>query len=228
MRRVVAAVLVAALVLTAGAIVFSVLAGGDDEPRSEAAAPAGGPPYRTVFVGDSITLGVSPETFGPDDAFSWVTYAVSSRSPWELQARAAVFGRTLGEMLMGFQTEVLALEPEAVVIMGGTNDTLRGVPVEESVAALRAMVEEAQDAEARVWVVSPPPLDPSYGRDPDPLLEAEAALAEELDVPYLDVRDDLADPDGTWQDGLSSDGVHPSEEGARRIADLVLAAVEAQ
>ena len=33
---------------------------------------------------------------------------------------------------------------------------------------------------------------------------------------------ELAGADGDWLPGLSSDGVHPSREGAERLADLVL------
>lgn len=180
-------------------------------------------PVDTVFVGDSVTAGVSSETFAPDEDFSWVTYAVADdRSPWRRQATSALFGRTLGEMQAAFATEVLALEPEGVVIMGGTNDALRRLPVEPSMEALRSMVEAARDAGAEVWVVSPPPLDASYQRPVAPYVEAERTLAEELDVPYVDVATELTGGDGRWLPGLSTDGVHPTGEGAQRIADLVL------
>ena len=55
-----------------------------------------------------------------------------------------------------------------------------------------------------------------------PLVDAEAALADELDVPYVDVRDELSQPDTNWAAGLSADGVHPSEEGAKALADAIL------
>ncbi len=122
---------------------------------------------------------------------------------------------------------MLAQDPEGVVIMGGTNDVLRQLPVEPSVEALRSMVTSAQDEGIAVWVVAPPPLDPSYARDLGPLIDAEAALAAELDVAYVDVRDELSQPDTNWAPGLSSDGVHPSREGAKRLADAILDALAA-
>lgn len=190
--------------------------GGADEPGEDG-------PVDTVFVGDSVTAGVSSETFAPDEDYSWVTYAVADdRSPWRRQGASALFGRTLGEMQAAFATEVLALDPDGVVIMGGTNDALRQLPVEPSMESLRAMVEAARDAGAEVWVVSPPPLDASYQRPVAPYVEAERALAEELDVPFVDVSTELTGDDGRWLPGLSVDGVHPTEEGAQRIADLVL------
>ncbi len=202
---------------------LAALAGcGGDEPS----APDEDGVLRTVFVGDSITEGVSPETFTPDPSYSWATYAVSEPgTPWLKEGTSAEFGRTLADMQARFQDEVLADDPEGVVIMGGTNDALRQLPVEPSMDALRAMVTAAEDAGAEVWIVAPPPLDPAFGRDLGSFVTAEAALAEELDVPFVDVRADLSAADGNWQEGLASDGVHPSQEGARRIAALVVAAV---
>ena len=124
-------------------------------------------------------------------------------------------------MEQGFQDEVLTRDPEGVVIMGGTNDVLRQLPLEPSLDALEQMVEAARAEGARVWIVSPPPLDPGYGKPIQPMVDAQAALAEELDVPYVDLSS-LAGPDGRWQDGLSRDGVHPSIEGAQAISDVVL------
>ena len=195
--------------------------GPDDEPDDPAPSAAG--PISTVFVGDSITAGVNPTTMAADGVYSWVTYALlDDRRPWEIKANVALFGRTLVEMQQRFADEVLAQDPEGVVIMGGTNDVLRGLPLEPSVEALRTMVAAAQEAGIEVWIVAPPPLDPAYGRDLESLVDAEAALAAELDVPYVDVRDELSQPDTNWAPGLSSDGVHPSREGAKQLADAVL------
>ena len=196
----------------------------DDEDTVE--LPTDGP-VRTIFVGDSITAGVNPETFEPDDTYSWVPYAVADdRSPWELDASVAQFGLTLGQMALGFESQVLSQDPQGVVIMGGTNDALRQLPVEESIEWLRSMVTSAQDRGIAVWVIAPPPLDPAYERDLQALVDAQAELADAMDVPYVDVREDLKDADGNWVPGLTSDGVHPSEEGARRIADLILDEVD--
>lgn len=206
-----AAVLATALLPLAGC--------GDAEP----ADPEAGELLDTVFVGDSITAGVSSETFEPDDSYSWVRYALTDgRSPWLLEDNVALFGRTLVEMQAVFEDEVLKLEPEGVVIMGGTNDALRQLPVEPSIAALRAMVVAARGAGVEVWIVSPAPLDAAYQRPIAPIVDAEAALAAELDVPFVDISQELADGDGRWVPGMSFDGVHPSREGARRIARLVL------
>ncbi len=211
------------LVVSLGLLLGVVAACGEPGDDAVVPEPTVLGPVETVFVGDSITAGVNPTTFAADGVYSWVTYALlDDRTPWEIKLNAALFGRTLAEMQQRFGDEVLSQDPEGVVIMGGTNDVLRQLPVEDSVEALRTMITTAQDEGMEVWVVAPPPLDPSYDRDLGPLVDAEADLAAELDVPYVDVRDELDQPDSNWAPGLSSDGVHPSEEGAKRLADAIL------
>ena len=111
--------------MTRWLLVAALLLTGCSEPPPEPAVDDG--PLRTVFLGDSITRGVSAETLGPSEAESWVTYAVDDdRSPWVLDANAGVFGDTLGQMAARFQAEVVDAGAPAVVVMGGTNDVLRG------------------------------------------------------------------------------------------------------
>jgi len=176
---------------------------------------AQGGSLRTVFLGDSITAESAQQ--------SWANHAVADpRSPWALEANAGVSGDTLEQMWGRFQTDVLDREPDAVVIMGGTNDVLRGLPTEGSLAALRQMVEAAQDAGIEVWLVAPPPLDQGYASLLTSLVEAERALAAELEVPFAEPTDALSGPVDGWAPGLSSDGVHPTADGARTLADAVL------
>lgn len=212
-------VLAAVTGLLAGAIAATVMLTGDEGPT----APEAVDRVRTVFVGDSVTRGFDPTSLAADDAASWVTYALPDpRSPWLLDSNAAVPGRTLAEMQAAFGTDVLAHDPAGVVILGGTNDALHRVPPDQSAAALRAMVEAAQAAEIEVWVVSPPPLDPATGVDIQPTLAAEAQVAAELGVPFVDLTPALSTGDGHWQPGLTTDGVHPTPAGAQRLADAVL------
>ena len=192
-----------------------------DEPSADDAL------LDTVFLGDSITRGVSAETLGPSEQESWVTYAVADpRSPWRLESNAGVFGDTLEQMWSRFQSDVLNDEVEAVVIMGGTNDVLQGVPTDESIAAVRRMLEAAQYADVEVWLVAPPPIDHGFAGSVAPLVEAERELAAELGVPFVDPAPAFAEPGGGWPPGLSFDGVHPTADGARALADAVLAGLD--
>lgn len=209
---------VAVLVVVAAVCVVAVVVLTRDEPT-----PSGDGPLSTVFLGDSITRGVSPETLGPSEQESWVTYAVADpRSPWELGSNAGIFGNTLEQMWRRFGTDVLGGEAEAVVIMGGTNDVLQGIPTERSLAAVRGMLEAAQRADIEVWLVAPPPLDAGYATSVVPLVDAERELAAELGVPFVEPTEIIRDSAGGWPPGLSPDGVHPNAKGARALADAVL------
>ena len=197
---------------------FAALVTVEDRPADDSPGVA-----RTVFLGDSITRGVSPTTRQPSDSESWVTYAVADpRSPWELEANAGVFGDTLIGMRQRFEADVLDRRPEGVVILGGTNDVFRGVPLQESLEALRLMVEAAQRSGVEVWIVGPPPIHSAYGVSSGEMVAAQRELAEGLGVPFVDPTPALADEAGEWVAGLSFDGVHLSEAGARRLADAVV------
>lgn len=203
----------AVLLLVAAAVGVLLLPWGDDEPA----------PVRTVFIGDSITQGDSTGVDTRPGPGSWVRYAVEdARSPWAFEANVAIAGQTLAQMEERFQRDVLARSPQGVVIMGGTNDVLRGLPPEVAVESLRAMVEAARDAGAEVWVIGPPPIDAAYLKPVGPMAAAEEQAAGETGATYVPVGEGLTGPTGDWLPGLSWDGVHPTPEGARALADAVL------
>lgn len=207
--------LVAALVVGATAAVQAM----DDVELSQRGIP-------TVFMGDSITQ-AGTETFDAVPAErSWVRYVVTDdRTPWRYLANVAVSGQTLLEMEARFDRDVLARQPEAVVISGGTNDIRKGVDLHDSLDALRAMVERAQADGLQVWVVAPPPVVLPDGQPVAPMVVAQALVAAELDVPFL-VATREAVADDAWRDGFSADGIHPTRTGAEALARAVLAQVD--
>lgn len=179
----------------------------------------------TVFVGDSITQAGSRGPLRMPSRRSWVRYVVTDdRTPWRFVANVAVRGERLDEMAARFERDVLSRDPAGVVVLGGTNDVLQGVPVAESLVHLEAMVSAAHDAGAAVWVVAPPPMAPARG-DARPLREAQRALAAELGATWVDPTSSVGTAGGTWRAGMSRDGVHPTRVAARRWAAAVLAAV---
>lgn len=178
----------------------------------------------TVFIGDSITEADTEQASDLPGKRSWLRYVVTDdRTPWRYVSNEAVSGQTLGEMARRFDADVLERSPEAVVIMGGTNDVRLRVPLATSLAALRSMVVRAQDAGAQVWIVSPPPLErPEWG-DVGDLLEAERTLADELGVAFVEVVDAVGvGGEDRWAPGYADDGVHPTREGAEALGAAVL------
>ncbi len=182
---------------------------------------------RTVFVGDSIThAGGGPPTSMPAER-SWLRYVVTDdRTPWLFAANVAVSGERLDEMAARFQRDVLDRDPAAVVILGGTNDVLQRVPVEDALPQLERMISMALLAGLEVWVIAPPPIE-GRGVDAQPLRRAARVLAEQSGVTWVDPVDAVGSA-GRWGPGMSRDGVHPTERGARAWADGVLDRVAAR
>lgn len=210
------------LMTAAGALVAVLVVGATAAVQSTYDVELSRHGVATVFMGDSITQ-AGTETFEsvPSER-SWVRYVVTDdRTPWRFAANVAVSGQTLLQMEERFDRDVLARRPRAVVISGGTNDVRKDVDLHESLDALRAMVERAQADGLKVWIVAPPPVVLPNGRPVAPMVVAQALLAAELDVPFLVVTREAVIEDA-WRDGLSEDGIHPTQQGAEAIARAVL------
>ena len=79
-----------------------------------------------------------------------------------------VSGQNTTQMLTRFQEDVIDLNPQVVVIMGGTNDLAQGVTKDQIVANIAAMAEMAKDAGIKVVICTVTPCNDSYSRLNDP------------------------------------------------------------
>jgi lysophospholipase L1-like esterase len=179
---------------------------------------------RVCFLGDSFTLGT-----GDDDGLGWAgrvhaaergrgidlnsyNLGVRGQIGAEIAARAP---REIGERLAGKG------DRQAVVIAFGTNDIRLDRPVEESATALEAIVKWAQGQGYAVFVMGAP-----HAAEPE--LDALRALrnvnmeevARRLDVPFLDVRERLADWSAWHRWAMEGDGIHPGSEGYAAVAGV--------
>jgi lysophospholipase L1-like esterase len=82
-----------------------------------------------VFLGDSLTLMWDLPTYFPGQQYT----------------SKGIGGNTTGQMLARFDTDVVALHPDAVMIWGGTNNISIG-PIELVEEDLQAMYEKARAA----------------------------------------------------------------------------------
>ena len=195
------------------------------EENSKLGPPAAGE-QRVVFLGDSITDGWGRRhgKFFPDRP--WVNRGIS--------------GQTTPQMLLRFQQDVLALQPQAVVLLAGVND-IAGNTGAETLEAIkdnfRSMVALAKQAHVRMVLCSTLPT----GTIPwhpgiDPRAEITAlntwlqTYAKEQHVSYLNYYDAMATPEGSMRPGLSVDGLHPNDAGyavmeplARKVVTAALA-----
>lgn len=201
---------------------------------------------RVCVVGDSIVAGT-----GDDRALGWTgrLAAATLADGGDVTVYGlGVRGDTSREVSARWRQEVAsrlpAAFPRAIVFAFGLNDCAvrtweggrreRRVPPHETEAITRVLLSEAR-ALGLVGFVGPAPVDED--RDGPQLVpglhqsisngdvEATdrqlAALADELDVPYLAVFTTLRQ-DRRWQQALrAGDGVHPSAIGYVALAELV-------
>jgi lysophospholipase L1-like esterase len=186
-----------------------------DQPLLAAADPK-----RVVFMGDSITEGWAPQPFIKDDAH-YVGRGIS--------------GQTTPQMLVRFRSDVIALKPAVVHIMGGTNDVAQntGAETPEEIEGYVAdMVEIAQANHIKVIIASiPPAADFPWHPGLAPREKIRAlnvwlkAYAEKKHVVYADYWPAIATADGGMKAEYSKDGVHPNAEGYAAMAPIAQAAI---
>jgi acyl-CoA thioesterase-1 len=199
----------------AGALALSLLACGGEDPGAPArsgdpSAPGGVAAAtgsaalpKVVFLGDSLTAGLSLEV---EEAF-----------PARLADLLAAAGSTAGGLAR--IDWVLQQQPDIVVVELGVNDGLRGIPPAATEANLREVLERVDEAGAQALLLGMR-LPPNYGFIYVRSFEAiYPRLAKDLDVPYVPFfLDGVA---GVPELNLA-DGIHPNAAGQARAAENVL------
>lgn len=177
-------------------------------------------PPEVVFMGDSITENWSrgdPALF----AKGWLNRGIS--------------GQTSPQMLVRFWPDVIALRPDVVHIMAGTNDLAgnTGPTTPEAYKNnIRAMVQLAKAHGIVVVLGSIPPADrfewaPQHKPAPW-IAEFNAwlkAYAAEQGMVYADYFSVLAGPNGELKPDFGPDGVHPNAAGytaMREVAEVAI------
>ena len=177
-------------------------------------------PVRVVFMGDSITDNWQFRDTG------MFTDGLVDRG---------ISGQTTQQMLVRFREDVIALHPQAVHIMAGTNDVAgnTGAATLASVQGnIESMAELAKLHGIKVILASIPPAaafpwSPAM-RPAGPIIAFNAwlrAYAARNGFTYLDYHAALADAQGGMKPGLATDGVHPTPEGYAIMRPLALAAI---
>jgi acyl-CoA thioesterase-1 len=178
---------------------------------SAAAAP---PPARVVVaLGDSLTAGLG---VAPDEAYPALLQARLRGEGFAYRVvNAGVSGDTSAGGLRRVDW-VLRARPELVIVALGANDGLRGLPVDALRANLEAIVGRLRAAGARVLLVGMR-VPPNYGDDYARAFAAVyPAVAKKTGVPLVPFLLDGVAGDPRLN---QSDGIHPTAEGHRVIAE---------
>lgn len=169
---------------------------------------------------------------------------------------AGVPSNTTADARKRLQTDVLQYKPRVVVMQFGINDsavdvwrkppaTTPRVPLKDFVDNYRSLIADAQNAKAKVIVMTTNPLRWTsklrelYGKAPylpqsedgfdSPFLasynDALRTLAKEMQVPTVDVRaayHDFAQKHKVTVDDMLSDGMHPNDLGHQLVSELLV------
>ncbi|AMY11037.1 Esterase TesA precursor [Luteitalea pratensis] len=177
------------------------------------AAPAARP--RVVALGDSLTAGLG---LAPDVA--WPALVQQKIAAAGLDAEVVNAGVSGDTTAGGLRRLDWALDGDVkvLVIELGANDGLRGLPVDQMRDNLSQMIRMAKGRGITVLLLgmeAPPNFGPQYTRE---FRDAFVTVATEHDVAFIPFM--LAGVAGDTALN-QADGIHPNEEGTRRVADLI-------
>ena len=187
---------------------------------------------RVVFLGDSITDG-------------WHNPANGGFFPGKPYVNRGISGQTTPQMLIRFRPDVIALKPEVVVILAGTNDIAGNTgpmtldSIEDNLASI---AELARAHGIRVVLASLLPVS-DYEKTPDGQVRNQTTrrppqqikalndwmkkYAADNKMTYLDYYSAMVDDKGFLKDELSNDGLHPNAQGYQVMNPLAEKAIAA-
>lgn len=186
-------------------------------PALAAKAPA--PPMVVLVVGDSLSA-----EYGLKRGTGWVPLLQERLAAQKIAARvvnASISGDTSSGGRSRLEPLLAQHRPAVVVLELGSNDALRGLPLEMTRTNLDAMTTAAQRAGAKVLLVGME-MPPNYGADYAHRFEAmyrEVAQARHAAlVPFL-LKGIADDPDPLRL--FQADRLHPNEQAQGRMLDNV-------
>jgi len=176
---------------------------------------------RIVALGDSLTEGMvssSPESH------PYTARLAELAGPEVTIINRGICGDLTRGMASRFERDVLAHEPDRVIILGGANDLGWGLPQREIVENLVALCVRAQRAGVAPAICAIPPVEGGAAANRS-RRQVNASLADYCryeSVPFIDLYSALADPASeTLRPEFSDDGLHLSPEGYGKMADTV-------
>jgi len=168
------------------------------------------PAAKIVAFGDSLVVGV-----GTTSGNNFVSL-LSDRIGISI-ANAGRSGDTTGSALGRLQSDVIARQPEVVIVLLGGNDLLQGLPLSQRVANITSIAQQIRSTGADVLLVGlgNDPIDPYGGA-----LPGIASQTGSVHVPGI-LEGIFGVP------SLMADSVHPNNAGHKIMADRLEPALRA-
>lgn len=216
----------------AAAVALAVMIGCDGAGRNDgppaapedslppaSAAPSPDAPRTVLMLGTSLTAGLGLQ---PEDAFpARVQEQIDAAGLPFRVVNAGVSGETSAGALRRLDW-LMRQEFDVLVLETGANDMLRGMDLDSTRANIEAIVDRVRAQRPAATIViagmlAPPNLGRAYAEQFRDLYQEVAA---ENDLPFIPF---LLDGVGGEAAMNQEDGIHPNEEGAKRVAENVWA-----
>jgi lysophospholipase L1-like esterase len=193
----------------------------DDDAKLLKAVPGD---KRIVFLGDSITDGWRLNEYFPNRDF----------------VNRGINGQITAEMLDRMKADVIDLKPVAVLVLAGTNDIARGVPLSTVENNLTMIADLADHYKIKPLFASVLPIS-DYHKDVNPRYEMTKlrppatiielnrwleAFCKQRHYPYVDYFSQMVDQAGYMKTDLADDGLHPNSLGYRVMGPIAMEAIE--
>jgi acyl-CoA thioesterase I len=188
---------------------------------------------KIVAFGDSTTAGTpafkspleSPPAGSGDETSQYAFWLMKAHPQWVVLNRG-INGQRSDEILVRFERDVVQNGPAAVVIIAGVNDIYQGRTVEQVTAQLQAMYARAAEAGIPVVAGSIIPFNTATPEQNERMRQVNDWIRRHPEVTFVDTRTPVSasgNPDMLFE---SSDGLHPTALGYRRMAEVIGAALQ--
>jgi len=180
-----------------------------------------------LFFGNSLTAGYGLE---PEEAYPALIQKKLDSLGYDYQAvNAGLSGETTASGNSRLEWVLERQKVDIFVLELGANDGLRGIPTEETDKNLRAMINKVREVNSDIQIILagmmvPPNMGPEYAARFQKLYPSIAEQENVKLIPFL--LENVAGEKELNQ----SDGIHPTAEGQRIVANnvwpLLLQAIE--
>lgn len=177
---------------------------------------------QTVLLGDSIT-----------DFFNWYElFYVFSKSSGQAVYNRGISGDTTDRLLERLEENVLNIVPKNIVLLIGTNDIGRGLPLSMSVENVSKIIEKTKSVcpDINFIIQAVYPINRNMrdkfekrSNEKIELMNQEfIKLSEKYGCVWLDITDKLKDETGNLKRDFTFDGLHLNINAYKIIAENVI------
>ena len=188
-------------------------------------------------MGDSTTAGTpgflspleAPPSGEGDVTSQYAWWLMQAHPEWEVLNRG-VNGERTDQIRARFDRDVLDAAPRIVIVIAGVNDVYQGRTAAEVIEQLRAMYTAAATAGVRVVAGSIIPFNTATPEQNARMREVNGWIRQHAsadpNIDFADTRAAVAAADDGDRLASSADGLHPTAEGYRRMAECLLVVID--